>query len=444
MSDAYPKLRAVEAFPVEHDGRKFVGLRDPAGYTSSILLLPVEAIEVVSRFDGQHSVTDIQALLTRRTGELVFRDTIDRVIEMLDEHGFLDSERFAERKRGVEQEFRDAPYRLAAHAGGAYPEDPDALRAALDRFFEPPAGPGAIEWPSAATPGDSQPVDTSRGRGAPRIPRGAPSAGGVAGIDDPPMTVDAIVAPHIDFHRGGPAYAWAYRDVAERCPADVFVVFGTCHAGMADPFAITRKDYDTPLGPARVDQDFVDGLVARSAIDLFASELAHRSEHSIEFQAVCLRHLFGDRRPFTIVPILASFAHEAMLRGSVPEDDPNVRRVLDAVVQTAAASGRRVAFVAGADLAHVGPRFGDPSPLTPADMARVASEDRDMLRAVEEGDPKAFFASVATDGDRRRICGLSPIWSVLYVLGGRQGAVRYYGQTPDPSCVVTFASVVFP
>lgn len=411
MSDDYPKLRAVEAFPVEHEGRRFVGLRDPAGYTASVLLLPVEAIEVVSRFDGQHSVRDIQAMLTRRTGELVYRDTIDRVIEMLDEHGFLDSARFAERKRGVEQEFHDAACRLAAHAGGAYPGDPDALRAAFDRFFEPPAGPGAIASSSALTPGE---------------------------------ILEAVVAPHIDFHRGGPAYAWAYRDVAERCPADVFVVFGSCHAGMPDAFAITRKDYDTPLGPAPVDQDFVEHLIARSPIDLFASELAHRSEHSIEFQAVCLRYLFDDRRPFTIVPILASFAHEAMLHGSVPEHDSRVLGVLDAVVETASACGRRVAFVAGADLAHVGPRFGDPRPLTPADMAQVADEDREMLRAVEEGDPKAFFASVAADGDRRRICGLSPIWSVLYALGGRRGTVRHYGQTPDPSCVVTFASVVFP
>jgi MEMO1 family protein len=410
MSAGHPKLRPVEAFPVEHEGRRFVGLRDPAGWTASVLLLPVEALEVVRRFDGRRSIVDIQAELSRAAGEIVFRDTIDRVVELLDEHGFLDSDGFAERKRALEREFQDAPARAAAHAGGAYPGEAEALRAAIEAFFQPPAGPG--------------PVAPAGGSGGPAL--------------------KAVIAPHIDFHRGGPAYAWAYRDVAERCPADIFVVFGTSHAGMPDRFALTRKDYDTPLGPARVDQDFVEAVAARAPVDVFASEFAHRSEHSIEFQAVFLRYLFEDARPFTIVPVLASFAQEAMLRGSAPEDDTAVRGVLDAILETAEASRRRVAFVAGADLAHVGPRFGDPRPLTAADMARVAAEDRVMLRAVEDGDGKAFFASVAADGDRRRICGLSPIWSLLYAVDGQRGALRHYGQTPDPSCVVTFASVVFP
>src|SRR5574341_1514664 len=35
---------------------------------------------------------------------------------------------------------------------------------------------------------------------------------------------------------------------------DLFVILGTCHAGMADPFAATLKPYDTPLGPAEVDR----------------------------------------------------------------------------------------------------------------------------------------------------------------------------------------------
>jgi AmmeMemoRadiSam system protein B len=404
-----PRLRNVEAFPVQHEGRSFIALRDPAGYTPSVLLLPMALTEVVRRFDGRRSIVDIQAELTRQQGEIVFREPIDHLVAMLDEHGFLDSPRFAERKRELERDFREAPARPASHAGGAYPGEAATLTATMDGFFEPPAGPGPIAW--------SAPV--------------APAA------------VTAVIAPHIDFHRGGPAYAWAYRDVAERCDADLFVIFGTCHAGMDEPFALTCKAYETPLGAAEVDEDFVAGLVRRSPVDLFASELAHRGEHSIEFQAVFLRYLFARRRPFTIVPLLTSFAHEAMARGIAPETDPRVLAVLDGVLDTAHASRRRVAFVAGADLAHVGPRFGDPAPLTAADMARVAEEDRAMLWAVEAGDAKGFFATVASDGDRRRICGLSPIWSLLHAVRGRRGTLRHYGQTPDPECVVTFASLVF-
>ena len=410
MSDEYPKLRAVEAFPVDHDGASVLALRDPAGYTSSVLMVPFGLLPVLKLFDGQHSIVDIQAAIMRAHGEMVFRHTIEEMIGTLDEHGFMESPDFAERRASIDQAFLASPTRPAAHAGGAYPGDADELRETFDRFFEQPAGPGLIARD------------------------GQPNGGG---------DVSGVIAPHIDFHRGGPAYAWAYREMAERCPADLFVVFGTSHAVMPAPFALTRKDWETPLGAVRVDRSFVDSLETRCGASCFASEIAHRTEHSIEFQAVFLQYLYGGRRDFAIVPVLTSFAHEALMGGRPPAADPRVRSFLDAVTSTAEASGRRVAYVAGADLAHVGPRFGDPAPISPEHLARVEREDREMLSAVEGGDAEGFFASVARDGDRRRICGLSPIYALLRVLNGRRGELRHYGQWPDPQAVVTYASVVF-
>lgn len=406
MSDRLPRLRAVEAFPIEHEGQRAIALRDPAGFTSSVVVLPGPLLEIVSLFDGEHTVADAQAAVMRRHGRLVTAAEIEGVAASLDEHGFLDSPRFAARVTAIEHEFRAAPTRPAAHAGGAYHGEPDALREAMDAFFAPPAGPGPIGAPARGTP------------------------------------VRGVIAPHIDFHRGGPGYAWAYRDMAERCDADVFVIFGTCHAGLRHPFALTRKDFETPLGAARVDHGFVDALVRRARQECFGSELGHRTEHSIEFQVVFLRYLFGTRRDFTIVPVLTSFAHEALARGRGPEDDARVPRFLDAVVETAAASGRRVAFVAGADLAHVGPRFGDPEPVSPAELATIEREDRAMLKSVTKADAAGFFESVAADGDRRRICGFSPIYALLRCLPGAAGSLRHYGQWPDPQAVVTHASVV--
>src|SRR5437762_876667 len=97
-----------------------VALRDPAGFTSAVLILPIPLLDMVSLFDGDHSIGDIQEILTRRHGELVASGDIAKVAEALDEGGFLDSERFAERRRGLEREFHASPTRLAAHAGGAY------------------------------------------------------------------------------------------------------------------------------------------------------------------------------------------------------------------------------------------------------------------------------------------------------------------------------------
>src|SRR4029450_11177547 len=137
---------------------------------------------------------------------------------------------------------------------------------------------------------------------------------------------------------------------------------------------LTRKAYASPLGDNPVDRDFVDALAQRARQDCFGSELAHRVEHSIELQAVFLRHLYADR-DIRIVPVLASFAHEAMHRGRHPDDDVRVPRFLEALAETTAARGRRVALIAGADLAPVGPRFGDPEPVDAAELSHIERED---------------------------------------------------------------------
>jgi AmmeMemoRadiSam system protein B len=408
MTEEYPRLRSVEVFAVVHEGRRLMALRDPSGYATGVLLLPPELSEMVALFDGQHSLLDIQAELTRRRGTLVLRSEIEEVVATLDAQGFLDSPAFAARRAAVDAAFQASPRRPAAHAGSAYPADPDELRRTMDGFFTAPEGPGPVR-PS--------------------------SDGGIP--------VRGIIAPHIDYHRGGPAYAWAYRDLAERSDADLFVILGTCHAGMEEPFALTLKDYETPFGPAPVDRELVERLAARAGPACLASELAHRAEHSIEFQVVFLRYLFAGRREFTILPILASFAHEALARGRDVEDDPRVSRFLQALGETLEASRRRAVLIAGADLAHVGPRFGDPAPVTPLERAQIAREDREMLGAVEAADARAFYEAVSRDGDRRRICGLSPIYAFLRALGRRPGTLRYYGQWPDPQGLVSFASLVF-
>ena len=76
--DVAPKLRDVEAFPVEHEGQRCIALRDPAGYTDSVVLLPPVLLEIVSLFDGQHSMAEIQAALRRRYGAPVPPEPIER------------------------------------------------------------------------------------------------------------------------------------------------------------------------------------------------------------------------------------------------------------------------------------------------------------------------------------------------------------------------------
>jgi AmmeMemoRadiSam system protein B len=412
-----PRLRALEAFPVEHEGLRCIALRDPAGFTDQIAVLPAALLDLVSLFDGEHSVEDIREILGRRHGEAPTAAQIAEVIERFDAAGFLESDRFRLRRRGLEDAFRRSPVRPAAHAGGAYAGDAAALAAQIDGFFSGPDGPG----PAIHRDLSSYPV-------------ASPSA----------AAPKAIIAPHIDFHRGGPTYAWAYREVLQRSDADLYVVLGTCHAGMADPFAVTLKPYDTPLGPVPVDRDFYEALSRRAGQDLLASEPAHRAEHSIEFQAVMLQHVVGRHRPFAILPVLASYLHEALWVGGDPEADPRVPRFLDALRETVQASSRRVCLIAGVDLAHVGPRFGDPEANSAASLAHVERADRAMLESVVVADARGFYDGVAADEDARRICGLSPIYTLLRLLPDARGRLLRYTQWPDPEGAVTFCAVTFP
>ena len=408
-SSETPQLRAVEAFPARVEDREVICLRDPSGVTESVLTVPRGLAPILALFDGSRSLVDVQAEIMRQCGELVLRSQLESMIDVLDQHLFLEGPRVDAERARQRTAFVSAPTRPAFLAGRSYDAEPGALTAALRGHFAPPDGPGPIGPPRG---------DLMRG----------------------------LVAPHIDFNRGGPAYAWAYRALAETQDANCFIVLGTAHAGLdGHAFAATAKAFETPFGPLEVDREVLDAVVSRTPADLFAAELAHRNEHSIEFQAVWLQYLRhhaggGERR---IVPLLASFAHECLVRRENPAHKREIEGMLDAVRDAMAAVPRRYCLVAGADLAHVGPRFGDEGRVGRAELARIQVEDRALLAPVVQADAQGFFAEAMRQQDRNRICGLSPIYALLRLLPGGPGRLLHYGQWPDPEGTVTFASVSF-
>jgi AmmeMemoRadiSam system protein B len=238
------------------------------------------------------------------------------------------------------------------------------------------------------------------------------------------------VVPHIDYRRGAAGYARAYRALAAT-DADLLVVFGTAHASPPHLFTLTRLDYDTPLGPVETDRAVVDALSrALGEEELFADELAHRDEHSCELQMPWLRHVLGQRR-FTAVPVLCSTVSH--LRDAAAATG----RFLSALAR--AVEGRRVCFVAAADLAHVGPRYGDLRPPTPGELSALEAEDRRTLAFVEAGDADGFHRDAVRDDARRRLCGVAPIYAALRASGGA-ARVLHYAQWSDGTDSVSYAA----
>jgi AmmeMemoRadiSam system protein B len=404
----YPKLRPIEAFPVNLGGREVVCLRDPTQLTDGAVFVPRETLFILAHFDGKHSILDIQEAYTRQSGELLFSDTIKAFIAKLDEHLLLDNERFQAYKQQAIAEFRRSPIRPAAHAGEAYEADPIRLQAQLAGYFAHAEGPG-----HAACVADD-------GR------------------------IQGILAPHIDPRRGGPCFAWAY-DAIRRVPADLFIVFGTAHQPTSVPFPLTLKDFETPLGLVETDKDFVRALTRRYPTDLLVDEIAHRREHSIEFQVLFLRYVLGAARTFRIVPILVGSFHECVERQVNPAEMPHIADFIQIIREVVAERGESVCYIVGGDLAHVGVKFGDQAPLTPAFLTEVAREDQELLAAAARVDAEGFFQVIAAHQGRRWICGFPPTYMLLSTMDAAAGTLLKYDQAVEPATqsMVSYASVVF-
>ncbi len=258
----------------------------------------------------------------------------------------------------------------------------------------------------------------------------------------------ALIAPHIDPWRGAVGYGHAYRALASAISPDVdtFIVFGTSHAPMREPFAMCRKAFATPLGPVQADTTSLDALAAAAeGFDPYADQFNHKREHSLEFQVVFLKHVLKDRA-FRIVPILAGLG-AAQVSGEDPKADARVERFIDGVRAVVEARPGRVVVVAGADLAHVGPRFGDAKPYGEEQRSALEKVDRASLAHASALDAPGFWAHVSGDLDERRVCGLAPIWSLVRSVGGSgaQGRLLHYEQTVDDGdgSIVSHAAMGF-
>ncbi|MGH7835864.1 MAG: AmmeMemoRadiSam system protein B [Candidatus Binatia bacterium] len=413
--DERPHFRPVEVFPVQEDGKTFVCLRDPQHFSPPLVVSPVGYF-ILYNMDGRHTLVDIQEAYARNFSRLLLPEDLKKFIEMMDENHYLFSERFFGHQRRVIEDFRRQTTRLPAHVGGVYRQEPAELSAQLHGYFLSSEGPGL---PDALGSGPS--------------PR-------------------AVVAPHIDFHRGGPCYAWAYREIIDSEGADLYVLLGTSHCPGESPFVVTSKDFETPLGAVETDREFVNGLQTLAGADLTADEFLHRSEHSLEFQVVFLRYaarLRAERglpfRPFKIVPILVTSFHSMVQNRTLPENDPRIGGFLQALSAMVERERRRVCFIAGVDFAHVGPQFGDSDAVTASFLNWVETEDRLLIEGLAASDPAVVFGEIAKDQDRRRICGFSPLYSLAHLLRGSPGKLIKYGHAfnPDAASAVTFASMVY-
>ena len=397
-----PAFRQIDVRHIEQDGKDGVVLMDPLGIQSQQIFVPEGLLPIVGRFDGSRTIAEIENELSAESGEPLPEDFVAGLARQMDELLFLDSPQFRSALDGAVEEFNREKVRPSIHAGvsAGYPSDPEEAHTTLESIVRRPST-------------DLRPT-----------PRG-------------------LVAPHIDLARGREGYSMAYSALAECEPADLYVVFGTGHQGPRSPITGLAMDWATPLGNVKTNREFVERVHGQlgpsDPVDLFL----HRLEHSLEFQMLFLAHVLKGHE----------FEVAGFLTGHLPSSDapigeePYVQQILETFrtqAEDQASKGRKVCFLAGADLAHIGPFFGDPDAVDQMRLDRLSGDELPRLQFLESNDPSGFHAAIEGTGNRDRVCGTTPMF-LTAALADCPGRLLYYGQATaeDGSQTVSYCGMVF-
>lgn len=398
-----PKLRWPLDIRMHNlDGQDALVIQCPVGISASPLALMPQFAPVIVELDGVQTSDEI---VRKFSAQGLTPEILRELITRLDDHLFMANGRFFAAEKLAKDAFNTAPVRAPALAGGAYPASKEELSAMVRGYLKD------LETPA-----------TTR-------------------------DVACLIAPHIDYRRGGACYGAIYPRLTES-RADTYILIGTAHQYSRRIFHLCAKDFQSPLGTHPCDQQFVTQLANRFGVErAFVDQYLHRREHSLELQLPFLSAVQPDA---AVVPILVGSFHQMLEAMRYPhewEEYETFAGALTEIINERAKHGEKISFLAGVDMAHVGRSFGDEGSLSPERMREIGYRDQQYLRAIEECNPKALFDHIAEDQDARRICGFPTMYLVLDVLnrlGGRiEVDVVAYDQAVDyPSdCAVTFAGV---
>ena len=160
---------------------------------------------------------------------------------------------------------------------------------------------------------------------------------------------------------------------------------------------------------------------------------------------VFLQYLYEDRHPFRIVPLVVGSFQDAVQTGVPPRVQADISRMIEALRRVETDMGQPICYLISGDLAHLGPKFGDPHPVAEPGLRQSREQDQAILRQTEAADPEGYFRVIAAEQDNRRICGLPPTYTFLEAVKPRLGKLLHYDQYVHPLGYesVSFASMAF-
>ena len=399
----FPKIRPVQAGIDHQNGQSILVLSDPLGISENAVALPTDLTPLLNLCDGTRDIPTLKTAMELRTGIYLDTDYLERLFSILDSALLLESERFVEARRIAIENFRAAPSRSPIMIGTSYLENPLWLERSFQENIE-------------------------------RLPPKQKTSSQV-------QHVRGLVSPHIDFQRGGLTYAEVWQRATESAQsAEVAIILGTNHLSGDNLVTLTKQHYSTPWGVMHTDGDVVDALVGALGEEVFADEFNHFKEHSVEAAATWLHYLTkNSNSKCKLVPIICGSLQKFIEDARLPSEDEYISCLIDTLKK--ATANKRTLIVAAGDLAHIGPAFGDSYAIGLKEKSHLTDADNELMSLITNGDADGMFQLVKGEKDRRRICGLSPIYLTLRLLGETKGEITGYAQCPADSQSSSFVSI---
>jgi|TARA_B100001750_G_scaffold247721_1_gene274513 AmmeMemoRadiSam system protein B len=386
----FPVLRPVSPQWVRKREGVFLHLQDELGLSDRAIEIPQDLAVALMLCDGTRSVSTINGALLLR-GITMGESSLIDLLQQLDDALLLGNGKFVAESKKALKRFRQRPSRPMRHAGSVYPADKEELKSYISENIKQVK--------------DSEVPDKPSGR------------------------LRGILSPHIDYARGFLTYAKLWAVAAEDLSKiERVIILGTDHIGSMGMITPTRQNYQTPFGIIPNDEECIDLIESNiDPEDLYTEELHHVTEHSIELALVWLHALMRENQ-FKLTAILCGSAH-GFVSGDQKVEDFSKYHTFVAALSEYCADPRTLVMAAG-DLAHVGPEFGDSEQYDEELLSTLSMEDHNSLAAVQSSDAERFLALSVQESDRRKICGLSPIYLMSKLIEGSKGISVGYDQCP--------------
>lgn len=384
-----PKIRNISVRRTYYQGEPVFLMQDNLHLTEAAIILPEALGPLVLLCDGSSTLSEIQAALEVRYGLRLTADVLQSLVNQFDQALLLEGETFEQANQRAITNYRAAPYRHPLSAGHSYPAEPEKLRQTLQGYLDQ----------------INDMVKTS------------------------PPTNRGMISPHIDYGRGGSVYAQVWASMAEAArQAELVIILGTDHnGGTPASLTLTCQNYATPLGVMPTDRALVERIAqALGPETVFAGELLHQGEWSIELVLVWLQYI-RNSKPCPILPVLTGSFHQFVTGQARIDEETKFQTFLTLLRQEMAQ--RRTLIVASGDLAHLGPEFDTP-PLDKIAQTKMEQDDQALLASLHRGQADSFFDFMQTSQYERNICGFSPFYFAMSLLGQTQGEAIAYARCP--------------